>query len=195
MKFRPRTVHALADMICGNSEAGNHFEYRSSSYLSEFFIECDTEYRHDGSTRKWWVASVLEKILDEPHPNAQTPPRTFATVIELLMDPEDAKEEGSDRPGALAARTSPRSGASGLLAQTKVYLNIATNSRHTDPHRPFTQAEMERRAASAAYLDKCSEDDLVEKILLPASAVGLAHYGGWHGTRPSNTGMWMRYSC
>ena len=172
MKFRPRTVQALAHMICGNPEAGKHFVYRSSSYLSRFFRECDTEYRHDGSTRGTWVEMVIEKILEEPHSNAQTPPRTFATVIELLMDPEDASEEGSDRPEALAALnlTLAREGFKAFYgSDKKCHLrHVATNTvASPDPHRPFTQAEMDRRARLAAHLDKCSEDDLIEKILLP----------------------------
>ena len=36
---RRRTVNELADMICGNEdrEGGSNFQYRSSSYLTEFF--------------------------------------------------------------------------------------------------------------------------------------------------------------
>jgi hypothetical protein len=75
MKFRPRTVQALADMICGNADVDKTslFKYRSSMYLTEFFTECDLDYQHGGMTRKWWVAEKLELILDMPHPNAQTP--------------------------------------------------------------------------------------------------------------------------
>lgn len=174
MKFRPRTVRTLADMICGNSELGKpaYFKYRSSGELTEFFMECETEYRHDGSTRRTWVEMVLENILNEPHANAQTPPRTFATAIELLMDPEDAREEESDRSGALTALnlTLAREGFEASYGpDKKCHLrHIATNTVSSpDPHRPYTQAEIDRRGRLAAYLDKCSEDDLIEKVLLP----------------------------
>ena len=75
MKFRRRTLEQLADMICGNFDVETSvFPYRSSTYLSEFFADADTEYVHDGSTRKWWVADALEKILSEPRSDPRTPP-------------------------------------------------------------------------------------------------------------------------
>lgn len=160
-------------MICGNSDGRNSplFKYRSSAYLSEFFTECDLDYQHDGSTRKWWVADKLERILDLPHPNAQTPPLTFARVIELLMDPEDATNEANDRKGALEALnlTLAREGFEAFYGpDKKCHLrHIATNTvAKPDPHRPFTAAEQERRDMLAAYLDRCSEDDLIENVLL-----------------------------
>jgi len=106
MEFKERTLAQLADMVCGNSEPGVpcFFRYRSSSYLTEFFEDCDTDYRHDGSTRKWWVAGTLRQILSEPQPYPNTPPDAFAHVIRTLMDPSDAVDEGPDRPGALALR-------------------------------------------------------------------------------------------
>jgi hypothetical protein len=36
-----------------------------------------------------------------------------------------------------------------------------------NPHRPLTPAEVERRNELAAYLDKCSEEELIEDVLLP----------------------------
>ena len=79
-----------------------YFRYRSSSLLSEFFQDCDTNYRHDGSTRNYWVAATLEKILEEPHLNANTPPETFSKVIQALMDQGDAVNEDSQRKKALS---------------------------------------------------------------------------------------------
>jgi len=34
----------------------SRFRYRSSSYLTEFFQDCDTDHTHDGTTRQYWVA-------------------------------------------------------------------------------------------------------------------------------------------
>jgi len=105
MEFKQRTLMELADMICGNAKEGKStpFRYRSSSYLTEFFRDCDTDYTHDGSTRNWWVAETLKKLLAEPHSDAATPPRTFSNAIKILMDPGDAVDEGPERPAALAA--------------------------------------------------------------------------------------------
>jgi hypothetical protein len=97
MQFKDRTLNQLADMICGNFEAAkSFFVYRSSSYITEFFQDCDTDYRHDGSTRRYWVAETLRQILAEPHPSLTVPPDTFARVIRTLMDPSDAINEGPD---------------------------------------------------------------------------------------------------
>jgi hypothetical protein len=48
---------ALAGLICGNPGASEpapgyepkYFMYRSSSYITEFFQELDTDWAHDGS--------------------------------------------------------------------------------------------------------------------------------------------------
>jgi hypothetical protein len=94
MRFKQRTLAQIADMICGNfPEEETFFGYRSSSYLTEFFQDCDTEYEHDGSTRKYWVADVLAQILDEPQPAANVPPEIFSRVVRVLMDQGDAVNE------------------------------------------------------------------------------------------------------
>lgn len=175
MKFKQRTLMAIADMICGNYDAEeSFFVYRSSSYLTQFFQDCDTDYAHDGSTRNYWVADTLRQILEEPHPNAQTPPRTFSRVIETLMDPADATNEGSDRTNALALLNIhlAREGFEAFYAEDKkCYLrHIATKtvvSVVTDPHRPFSASELKRREQLLAYLETASEDELVEEVLLP----------------------------
>ena len=176
MEFKQRTLMQLADMICGNAKDGKPtpFRYRSSSYLTEFFRDCDTDYAHDGSTRNWWVAETLKNILAEPHPDAGTPPRTFASAIKTLMDPSDAIDEGPERPAALAALNVAlsREGFEAFYAPDKqCYLrHIATNTVATsapNPHRPFSPAELKRREQLAAYLEEASEDNLIDDVLLP----------------------------
>src|ERR1035438_10350130 len=94
MKFKQRTVWAIADMICGNTETGKEplFPYRSSSVITRFFADCDTDYVHDGSTRGSWVSGVLEAILQESQPSANVPPETFARVIRALRSEEHTSE-------------------------------------------------------------------------------------------------------
>lgn len=36
-----------------------------------------------------------------------------------------------------------------------------------NPHRPLTTSELERKNQLITYLDKCSEDELIEEVLLP----------------------------
>jgi hypothetical protein len=40
-------------------------------------------------------------------------------------------------------------------------------SELANPHRPLTPAEAKRRSDLAAFLDTCSEDELIEEVLLP----------------------------
>lgn len=166
----------IADMICGNSEGGetSYFRYRSSSYLTEFFEDCDTDYAHDGSTRNYWVAATLKAILAEPQPDTTTPPATFTRVIRILMDQSDAMNEGPDRPQALAQLNIAlaREGFEAFYAPDRqCYLrHVATNTAAIpapNPHRPFSAVELERRERLTRYLDQTSEDVLIEEVLLP----------------------------
>ncbi|MFD8391168.1 hypothetical protein ACFV2N_18715 [Streptomyces sp. NPDC059680] len=169
----------VADMVCGNTPDGvaheeNYFKYRSSSRLTEFFADIDTDFCHDGSTRKLWVAETLDKILSEPHSSAYAVPGTFARVIARLMDREDATNESADRTKALAAlnRALARDGLEAFYADDSTcYLRFAgTNALvapSPNPHRPLSTAEVERREQLASYLDTASEDELIEEVLLP----------------------------
>jgi hypothetical protein len=175
MEFKRRTLNQLADMVCGNFPSEeSFFDYRSSKYLTEFFEDIETDYAHDGSTRQWWVANVLSKILNEPQPAANVPPDTFARVIARLMDQEDARNEDPPRAGALAMLNASlaREGYEAFYGEDKrCYLrHVATKvvaGPGPNPHRPFSPAEQERRDKLVAYLDRASEDELIEEVLLP----------------------------
>ncbi len=206
MEFKQRTLTAIADMICGNFKAEeSHFIYRSSSYLTRFFQDCDTDYAHDGSTRDHWVADTLRQILAEPQPNAQTPPATFSRVVQVLMDQSDALNEGSDRPGALALLNAAlaREGFEAFYAEDKqCYLrHIATNtvvSATTNPHRPFSAAEIKRKEQLLSYLEKASEDELIAEVLLPLfRQLGFHRItAGGHKDKALEYGkdVWMRFT-
>ena len=175
MKFRKRTLNQIADMICGNFEAAKtRFLYRSSSSLTRFFEDCDTEYTHDGSTRAYWVASVLEEILAGPQESPTAPPVAFQAVIRILMDRGDAVDEEPDRPEALAMLNAAlqREGFEAFYGEDGLcYLrHVKTQtvaSTTMNAHRPLTRAETEKRGRLASYLDTASEDDLIEQVLLP----------------------------
>ncbi|CAN5121598.1 hypothetical protein BH10PSE1_BH10PSE1_13830 [soil metagenome] len=175
MKFKERTLDALADMVVGNGSAETSvFPYRSSSYITRLFRDADTDYAHNGSTRAVWAAATIAEMLAEPHPNAQTPPEAFCRLIDTLMDPDDAQNEGRDRPKALEQLNSAlkREGFEAFYAEDDhCYLrHIGTNTivmAAASPHRPFSKIELERKDNLVAYLDKASEDDLIEEILLP----------------------------
>ena len=175
MQFKRRSLMQLADLICGNQEGGAaRFNYRSSSRLTEFFGDCDTDYVHDGSTRNYWVADTLNSLLQEPQKDATTPPDSFCRVIRVLMDQGDAVNESSSRSDALgllnAALT--REGYEAFYGPDKqCYLrHVPTNTISglaANPHRPFSLAEHQRREKLEEYLNTCSEDDLIGDVLLP----------------------------
>ncbi len=206
MNFKARTIDALATMICGNYESSSsYFHYRSSKFLTRFFRDCDTDYSHDGSTRDYWVAQVLAKILAEPQPNDFTPSETFARVIMVLMDQEDAVNESRDRENALELLNAElaREGFEAFYGEDrKCYLrHIETNTviqNKPNPYRPFSQLETQRREQLDVYLQNSSEDELTEKILLP-----LFRQLGFHRITASGhkdksleygKDVWMKYT-
>jgi len=175
MEFKRRTLMEIADMICGNFKTEESvFRYRSSSKLSEFFRDCHTNFRHDGSTRNYWVADALRQILSEPKTNANTPPEAFSSVIRSLMDHGDAVNEGVERAGALLLLNTSlaREGFEAFYGPDKqCYLrHLGTGTVTTlspNPHRPFSATELRKREQLIAYLDEASEDALIEEVLVP----------------------------
>lgn len=206
MQFKQRSLDQLADMICGNFEKEKtRFVYRSSSYMTKFFQDCDTDYRHDGSTRAAWVGDTLKEILAGSQPAPNVPPDAFSRVIQTLMDPSDAINEGPERTDALAHLniTLAREGFEAFYAEDKkCYLrHIATNTVATaaaSPHRPFSAAEIKRREQLAAYLDRASEDELIEEVLLPMfRQLGFHRItAAGHKDKALEYGkdIWMRYT-
>jgi hypothetical protein len=174
MKWRKRTCDEIAEMICGEFR-GKLFPYRTSSVISRFFRDADTDYVHDGSTRAKWVSDTLEDILALPHDDSQTPPVEFYRVIRLLMDQGDATDEDPPpRVNALKALnvSLSREGFEAFYGEDKLcYLrHVRTNAVvgiAANPHRPFTPAELARRDVLSAYLDRCSEDELIDEVLVP----------------------------
>jgi len=175
MEFKKRTLTQIADMICGNFPVETtFFPYRSSSYLTRFFEDADTDFMHTGATRNYWVAEVLAQILAEPQTIPNMPPETFLRVIATLMDPGDAKNEGVDRQGALAALNTAllRERYEAFYGEDrKCYIrHIDTNTigqPGPNPHRPFSAAEIKKKEQLIEYLDNASEDQLIEEVLLP----------------------------
>jgi hypothetical protein len=173
--FKDRTLRQLADMVCGNFDAKDTlFPYRSSSYLTEFFQECETDYAHDGSTRWGWVADTLRDILAGPIPGAHTVPPAFSAVIARLMDLDEAQQGDPGRVKALRQLNDAlrREGFEAFYAEDgRCYLrHLVTktvSALDANPHRPRSKDELDRRAQLEAYLERASEDELIEEVLLP----------------------------
>jgi hypothetical protein len=157
-------------MICGDAP---YFSRRSSYYLTQFFQDCETEYQHDGTTRRIWVSGVLSEIIAKPW-NHNFPHKAFLSVIQNLMDKSDASPDDQDRQNALKALNAElqREGFEAYYSDNgKCYLrNISTNTLSIDndnPHRPFTKIEIERKSRLTVYLESATEDELISEVLLP----------------------------
>ena len=57
MEWKSRNLREPAEIVCGSV---SYFEYRSSSYVTRFFEDCELDFVHDGSTRWAWVSEQLE---------------------------------------------------------------------------------------------------------------------------------------
>lgn len=87
MKLNSVSLMKLSEMICGN-DPFIYFPYRSSSYLTKFFVGLNFEYIHDGSTRSSWVQNVLEELNSETSSNQNMPSKELVMVIEHLLHPD-----------------------------------------------------------------------------------------------------------
>ncbi|TGK55734.1 hypothetical protein [Leptospira kanakyensis] len=87
MEIKKPILNKLAEMVCGNAPF-THFPYRSSSYLTKFFLDLDLDFKHDGSTRSYWVENVLSELNKDTNKNQNLPSQELIKVIESLVDPD-----------------------------------------------------------------------------------------------------------
>lgn len=201
MEFKPRNLRKIAEMVIGDVE---HFPRRSSSYITRFFEECDLDFVHDGSTRWSWTADRLSELLADPQPAANTLPNRFAHLLRILMDRSDAEDNDPDRSLALEALNKPlgREGFEAFYGEDRIlyirHIGTKTISNILSPHRPLTPDEIKRRDLLTKYLNECSEDELIEEILLP-----LFRQLGYHRITAAGhkdksleygKDIWMRYT-
>ncbi|MBV9572350.1 MAG: hypothetical protein JO056_14010 [Alphaproteobacteria bacterium] len=170
MRFKSRNLRALAEMVIGDNDK---FQYRSSSYITQFFQECDLDLIHNGSTRWAWTSDRLAELLSEPSEAPNTLPPRFVHVLRVLMQKGDATEKDPDRQIALAELNKPlsREGFEAFYGDDSHlyirHIGTQTISVAISPHRPFTPDEIRKRESLSRFLDGCSEDDLIGEVLLP----------------------------
>ncbi|WP_407976211.1 hypothetical protein ACJKIH_04200 [Brucella pseudogrignonensis] len=170
MKFKSRNLRSISECVIGDAE---YFTYRSSYYITEFFEDCDLPFVHDGSTRWVWTSERLAELLDEPSPQMNSLPIGFMRLLRILMDKSDAVEGDADRSLALERLNVPlrKEGFEAFYDENSVvqfrHIATKTSTELNNPHRPLTQQEIKRRELLISYLDRCSEDEFIEEILLP----------------------------
>ncbi|MDZ4858004.1 MAG: hypothetical protein SGI88_03400 [Candidatus Hydrogenedentes bacterium] len=200
MKFKNRNLRALAEMVIGDNV---NFPYRSSSRITQFFEECDLDVVHDGTTRWAWTADRLGELLSEPQNAPSTLPPRFVHVLRVLMQKGDAADNDPDRMSALAELNKPlsREGFEAFFGDDNLlyvrHIGTQTLSIANSPHRPFTPDEMRKRENLSSYLDSCSEDNLIEEVLLPLfRQLGFQRISvAGHKDKALEYGkdMWMRF--
>ncbi len=200
MKFKKRNLKALAECVIGDNNA---FPYRSSSYITEFFEECDLDFVHDGTTRWSWTFERLLELLSEPQQAPNTLPPRFVHVLRVLMQKADASENDPEREIALSELNKPlnREGFEAFYGDDNIlhvrHIGTQALSIAESPHRPFTPAEMRRKEELSAFLDNCSEDELIEAVLLPLfRQLGFQRISAaGHKDKALEYGkdVWMRY--
>ena len=200
MNFKSRNLDEIARMVVGDAE---FFPYRSSSHITQFFEECDLDFVHDSTTHYRWTADRLSELLQELQPAAHALPERFVHVLRVLMHKSDATPNDPDRLHALTALNEPlsREGYEAFYGEDDLlyirHIGTKTISTAANPHRPFTPKEIERREQLLDYLEKCTEDQLIEEVLLP-----LFRQLGFHRITSSGhkdkaleygKDIWMRY--
>ena len=207
MRFKEKTINQLAAMICGSDDYGSSeaFPYRSSSYLTRFFEDAETDFKHQGETRARWVSDVLVELLQDPSTDAQTPSDAFLRVIDTLMDQSEAKNEPSHRPRAMEMLNIAlaREGFEAFYGDgRRCYLRRTSGNlsvvHQVSPHRPFSVEEQKQRDLLERYLSSCSEDQLIEDVLAPLlRQLGFQRITlAGHRDKALEYGkdLWMRYN-
>ena len=188
-------------MVVGDVE---HFKYRSSYYITEFFQDSGVDFRHDGSSRVPWTTARLEELLAEPQTASFALPDRFLNVLRSMMDMGDIGQDDVNREQALAALNAAlsREGYEAFRGEDCVlyvrHIGSKTISSSSSPHRPFTQNELKRRAELEGFLESCSEDDFIAQLLLPMfRQLGYQRItNAGHSDRALEYGkdLWMRFT-
>lgn len=158
----PATLEVLADFICGD-EASRFPTYRTGSGLTRFFQGIGIKAAHDGSTRKWWVLSVLQQL----------GPADVEKVIVRLVD---LREYGGDKDKlGLALRT-----MNGILAMENLAvgfdgakpelrrgpgIQINEDELAQDGPAPAEDAFLERRFNEELQIDDLGLDSVITRFL------------------------------
>jgi hypothetical protein len=176
MLLTERTLGDLAAMICGDTEVkyGKNFPYRSSSRLTNFFTNCDQAYVHDGTTRKYWVIDVLRKLNREIASIPDLPSDSLVNVITGVMNADYFDRPETNREQALADLNIVL-GRQSLVAFLdnggQCHLRHdgtgALSTRLPQRPRPLSIEEKAQRERLADYLERASEDEFTEKVLVP----------------------------
>jgi len=183
MKLKTRTLRDLAAMVTGgaprsfgeNTSADPiaKFPYRSSGALTDFFIDCDTDYRHQGQSRVPWTQDVLSQLNEGPVSMPQLPADGVVRVIEELLDPSHFRVGSTEDRDQCLQHLNEVLGREGLEAyldgagRCHVRAGQISSASLNVEKRVWTQKDLDRKKEWARYLDAASEDEFTEEVLVP----------------------------
>jgi hypothetical protein len=168
-------------MVVGDAR---HFPYRSSYYITRFFARCGLPFVHDKSTRPIWAAERLKELNIGTAQSPDLPSDDLCRVISELFDPDDFdahNDKSTTGSNNLADVNLALDSFNKLvhrhgfvaylddsqrchLRSTGTGLSTATYSQQ---NRPLSAEEIAQRQRLAAFLDTASEDQFIEKVLVP----------------------------
>jgi hypothetical protein len=211
MKLSERILEKLAEMVVGDAD---HFPYRGSSYITRFFARCGLPFIHDGSTRPVWARERLSELNLGAAQSADLPSDDLCRVISELFDQDDF-ERYNDRGGvspehladvqlALASfnKLVQRAGLIAYLDESgRCYLRSTgtgmSSASFSQATRPLSQEEIVQRQKLANFLDKASEDEFTERVLVPLfQRLGFRRVspsGHTEKTLEFGKDLWMKY--
>jgi Restriction endonuclease len=181
LKLSERTLEELAKMVVGDAE---HFPYRSSYYITKFFARCGLPFKHDGTTRPIWAAERLKELNIGSAQSSDLPSDDLCRVISEMFDPDDFdayNNKSSTGPQHLSEVTLALDSFNKLVKRygivaylddsDRCYLRstgtgISTES-FSQKTRPLSAEELAQRQKLATFLDTASEDEFIEKMLVP----------------------------
>ena len=185
MKLSERTLEELARMVVGDAK---YFPYRSSYYITQFFSRCGLSFVHDGTTRPLWARERLAELNLGNGQSADLPSDDLCHVISELFNADDfewhndkLQNRGDTDPDHIAEleqaltafnKLVQRQGLIAYLDDSgRCYLQSTgtgvSTATFSQLSRPLSQQEIKQRQKLAAFLQGTSEDDFIEKVLVP----------------------------
>jgi len=181
MHISPKSLSKLAEMICGGhgSAGGFHwknFPYRSAPRHSDFFRDAGLPHRHPGAaSRKYWVEEVLtaENVTAGSHP--QLPSDAIIVILQTLFDARSFEESKLDRNAAIQDLNEVLKwdglyvfvDGDGTVQLESTGTAAKTVGSAYQLRRAWTEVEIKQKEGFAHFLDRASEDQITEQLLLP----------------------------
>jgi len=182
MKLSDFVLEELALMVVGDEK---YFPYRSSYYITKFFESCGLPFIHNGSTRRIWAKDRLSELNGGALRSPDLPSDDLCKVISRLFEPDDFaranKGIDTDNVSAPADVNKALEKFNNLVKRYGIvaYLDNlgrcflkstgsgVTSEEFLQQARPLSPEEIAQRENLAKFLDSVSEDDFIEKVLVP----------------------------